>query len=461
MAVLKLVANQAGRSLASMFPGFFASGIKHDHYKDFGYPEQVTFDQLFRVYHRNGIARAGVDKTVGKTWESNPWLLERPRDDGDDTAETPLERDVRERFADLRVWQHLAEADRRGLVGAYGGLILRVADSKAFDQPVERVTGGLLGLVEVIPAWEGQLTVSQWDMDQTSETYGQPAMFQFNEASVGKDRQQPRSFNVHPDRVIVWSRDGTVHGRPFLEPGYNALLDIEKIIGAGGEGFWKNAKSAPVLEVDKEANLEAMARAMGVPATEILDKMNEQVSDWQQGFDQLLMLQGMQSKTLQVTLPSPEHFFAIALQSFAASVGIPLKILVGSQTGERASTEDANEWARTTMSRRTNQTIPNIMLVINRLEQFGIIPEREWALDWGDLTESSLNEKIARADKMADVNQKMRDTGEIIFLPEEIRAVVDLEPLPDADKYRDEPGPAESGVLPEPGPEGDPEQAEA
>ena len=83
MAVLKLVANQAGRSLASMFPGFFASGIKHDHYKDFGYPEQVTFDQLFRVYHRNGIARAGVDKTVGKTWESNPWLLERARDDGE------------------------------------------------------------------------------------------------------------------------------------------------------------------------------------------------------------------------------------------------------------------------------------------------------------------------------------------------------------------------------------------
>jgi len=426
------LAHAAVRRLDVMFPGFFAAA-KHNFYRDFGFPETVAFDQFFAAYTRNGLARAAVDKTALKTWETAPWLLEREGDH----EETKLEKEIRERFSDLRFWPALEESDRRSMVGAYSGIILRVADSQMLDQPVTGVSGGLDGLAEVIPAWEGQLQVSSWDEDQRSETYGQPTMFQFNEAAVGGDRKKARAFPVHPDRVVIWSRDGTVHGRSILEPGYNDLLTMEKIVGAGGEGFWKNAKSAPVLEVDKEAKIADMAAAMGVPPEEVADKMDEQVADWQRGFDQLLMLQGMQAKTLGVTLPSPEHFFASALQCFAASIGIPVKILVGSQTGERASTEDAEEWAKTNMARRNGHVIPNVMAVINRLERFTILPERDWHLSWADLTEASMGEKIERANKMADVNQKMAGS-EIVFTGDEIRAAVDLEPLSDAERFRDD-----------------------
>lgn len=439
MSVLRLVANRAERSLERMFPGFFPSS-KHDHYKDFGYPPDLTFDHLYKMYLRNGIAHAAVVKTIDKTWQDAPFLLEAERDgsEGSVKKETTLEREIRQRFDELRVWMHLAEADRRGMVGAYAGVILRLADGKRFMEPVDRVGGGLLGIVELVPAWEGQLVVSEWDNDETSPGYGQPKMFQFNEAAVGQTTN-PRSFNVHPDRVLIWSRDGTIHGRSSLEPGYNDLIDMEKIKGAGGEGFWKNAKSAPVLEVDKEADIRSMAKAMGVPESEIADRMNEQVSDWQQGFDQLLMIQGIQAKTLGITLPSPEHFFGIALQSFAASMRLPTKILVGMQTGERASTEDASEWSQTNMSRRAGQVIPNIMMLVNRLERFGIIPEKDWFLDWTDLTETSMAEKIDRTVKMADVNSKMQSSGEWVFTPEEIRAAADYEPLSETDKFRDEP----------------------
>ncbi|RVG58233.1 anti-CBASS protein Acb1 family protein [Sinorhizobium meliloti] len=435
------LANYAQRRLSSMFPAFFANGnTKHDHYKDFGYPETLSFTQLYRMYCRNGVAAAGVDKTVLKTWQENPFLLEKERDgsqSGEDD-ETTLEKEIRQRFDDLRLWARLAEADRMSMVGAYAGVILRVADSKRFDQPVDRVSGGLNGLVEIIPAWEGQLQVSQWDTDETSETYGQPKMFQFNESAVDTTIKQPRNLVIHPDRVIMWSKDGTVHGSSALEPGYNSLTDMEKVRGAGGEGFWKNAKSAPVLEVDKEAKIDMMAKAMGVSVEDLADKMNEQVAEYNAGFDQLLMIMGMQAKQLNVTLPSPEHFYAIALQDFAASMNMPVKILVGMQTGERASQEDASEWAQTNMSRRANQTVPNIMSLVNRLERFGILPEKDWYLDWTDLTESSMSEKIERASKMAETNQKM-GTGVIVFTDEEIRAVVGYEPLSDEDKFANEP----------------------
>lgn len=435
------LANYAQRRLTSMFPGFFpGASPKHDHFADFGYPETLTFDQLYRMYRRNGVAAAGVDKTIRKTWQDNPFLQEKERD-GSQTGnaeETTLEKEIRQRFDDLRIWARLAEADRMSMVGAYAGVILRFADSKNFDQPVDRVPGGLGGLVEIIPAWEGQLVVSQWDTDERSETYGQPKMFQFNEAAVDANKKQPRSIVIHRDRVIVWSKDGSINGSSALEPGYNALIDMEKVRGAGGEGFWKNAKSAPVLEIDKEAKIADMAKAMGIPVEDIPDKMNEQVADWNAGFDQLLMIMGMQAKTLNVTLPSPEHFYAVALQDFAASMSIPVKVLVGMQTGERASQEDADEWAQTNMSRRANQTVPNVMSLVNRLERVGILPERDWYLDWADLTEASMPEKIDRAYKMADTNSKLQSNGEWVFTPEEIRSVVGYEPLSDAEKHLDD-----------------------
>jgi len=449
MNPLALVVN-AARRLENMFPGYFGQETKHNHYKDFGYPNDVTFAQLYQMYSRNGIARAGVEKTILKTWQDNPFLLEAERDgsEGAKKKETPLEKEIRQRFDDLRFWQHMAEADRRSLVGSYSGLIMRVADSRRFQEPVDTVPGGLDGLVELIPAWEGQLTVAEWDTDETSDGYGQPKMFQFNEAQVGETTNKTRQFMLHPDRVLIWSKDGTVHGRSLLEPGYNDLMTLEKVSGAGGEGFWKNAKSAPVLAVDKDAKLEDMARMMGVGIEEMADKIGEQVDDWQKGFDKLLMLQGIKAETLGITLPSPEHFFSIALQSFAASIPIPLKILVGMQTGERASTEDAKEWAQTNMSRRSGQVIPTAMALIKRLERFLILPEKDWHIDWTDLTESSMGEKIDRAVKMAETNQKMKDSGEIVFTHEEIRAAVDYEPLDDAEKYRDDPtGDDEAAAL--------------
>jgi hypothetical protein len=462
MSARQMLVNRATRTLQGMFPGFFGTA-KHDHYKDFGYPAEVTFELAYHVYTRTGLGAAGVDKTVAKTWQDAPWLQEFARDNGDDRPETKLEAEIRKRFAELRVWQQLAEADRRGLVGAYAGVILQLADDQAFDRPVTRVNGGLEGLVEIIPAWEGQLTISEWHTNQSdAKTYGKPKMFAFKEAAVDRSTAQPRQFNVHPDRVVIWSKDGTVNGRSFLAPGYNDLLTLEKISGAGGEGFWKNAKSGLSLQIDKDANIANMAQAMNVEVSEVVDKMEEQVKDFNAGFDASLLMQGITATPMQVSLPSPEHFWAAPLQSFAASISMPLKILVGSQSGERASTEDAAEWNKTVMSRRTGVVIPNIMDIVRRLVRFGILADKDWNLDWSDLTETSQEAKVALADKMADVNQKMKDTGEFVFTTEEMRGVTGREPLTDKEKYRDDPeGDEEEDAMVLPEPEDVPGQQDA
>lgn len=434
-----MLANFISRRIETMFPGYF-TGVKHNHYDDFGFPKEVTFELLYSMYSRNSLAKAAVDKTTRKTWQDPPWLLEKPRDgsEGAVKKETRLEKAIRQHFADIRFWTKLMEADRRSLVGRFSAVILRIADGKPTSEPLEYVSGGLEALVDVIPVWEGQLRVSQYDTDVSSMGYGEPLMFEYDEAATGSQISgatattlRSRKLTVHPSRVVIWSIDGTMDQDSALKAGYNDLLTIEKIVGAGGEGFWKNAKQAPVFEMDKEADIQKMAKAMGIPVEKVADIMNEQVADWQKGFDEVLMVQGMTAKSLKVELPDPESFFMNALQSFTASFDIPLKVLVGTQTGERASTEDASQWNQTCNFRRKNTVIPNILRVVKVLVSCGILKVNpEWFVDWTDLTESTMLEKIDRAGKMAKVN---KDFGDIVFMPSEIRASVGYEPVDEAD----------------------------
>jgi hypothetical protein len=429
-----MLVNLVQRTLSNIFPGYFP-GMKHDNYRDFGYPDIIDFQLLYDMYQRNSLARAAVDKTTRKTWQDPPWLLEKPRDgsEGAVKKETRLEKAIRQHFSDIRFWTKLMEADRRSMVGRYGAVILRIADGKKTEEPLTKVSGGLDALVDIIPVWEGQLRVTQWDNDTMSLTYGEPMMFEYDEGKVGAtdgaspaDQGRNRRLTVHPSRLFIWSMDGTMFGDPALKSGFNDLITLEKITGSGGEGFWKNAKQAPILEMDKEADINKMARAMGVPVEKIADIMNEQAANWQKGFDELLMLQGMTAKLPKIVLPDPEHFYMNSLQSFAASFDIPLKVLVGTQTGERASSEDASQWNQTCNFRRKNTIIPNILQIVKRLEDCGILKENpEWFIDWTDLTESTMLEKIDRAGKMAKVN---KDFGDIVFMPQEIRASVGYEP---------------------------------
>lgn len=419
----RMIANRAaGRSMASIlnaaanYPG---GDAKHNHNRDFGFPDDLVFQDFYEMFDRNGIASGLVEQTVLETWQDFPEFIETP-----DPKQTPLELEIATHLDRIRFWQNIAEVDKRGMVGQYSAIIMRFADSKPFDAPVDRVTGGGIGgLVEIIPVWEAQLIVSSVDTDVQSETYGQPTMFQFQESNVTEDEStgnppKNRSFQVHPDRVVLWSRTGGIAGRSKMKPCFNDLLTLQKIVGAGGQGFWKNAKSTPVLEAEKDLDLTVMAQGMGVPVDELADAMEKQVDDFNSGFDSMLMLKGMKANTLGVSLPIPEHFVSAALQGICASWPIPQKKLLGSQTGERASTEDAAAWAKTCNARRVNLAKPFLMAVIDRLVKYKILPEKSWAIKWSDLTESSTEDKLARAKDMAEVNAKTPDrpsftTGEI------------------------------------------------
>lgn len=403
---------------------------KRDHYRDFGWPKELKFPDFKRMYERNSLAAAAVDKTVAKTWETNPalWESENPK-------ESTLEKEILEHFEDFNIWRALMETDRRSMVGQYAAFIMLLGDNQKLDQPVTRMAPGIASLLGIVPCWENQIKPVSYNEDQLSPDYGKPLMFEFTEYSNSNPATH-RAVRVHADRVVVWSEDGTLDGRSILEPGFNDLLDAEKVRGAGGEGFWKTSRGAPIIEAGEGQSPASVAKNMGVTPAELIDKINDQLDDFQQGFDKGLMLGGMTAKPLQISLPNPEGFHNIPVSCFSASVNMPVRVLLGNQTGERASTEDAKEWSKVNMARRSNLAIPVIRVFVRRLVKFGVLPDVRWTVGWDDLTEATAAEKLERSSKMSDINAKTLPGDVPAFLPDEIREAAGYKPLEEVDVSR-------------------------
>lgn len=418
MSILTNASSIVRDRLARLFP--FAYTTKHDHAADFGWPSEICFQQYFRMYCRNSLASAAVDKTIAKTWQTHPeiWQSEKP-------SESPLEIAAREHFTARNIWRAFMQTDRRGMVGAYAGAIILVRDGRPLDQPVERLRS-IEDVVAIIPAWEGQLQVAEWDGDPFSETYGEPLFYQFDEQAVGGVAVAKRQLRLHPSRVLIWSEDGTVNGRSDLEPGFNDLIDAEKIKGAGGEGFWKSSRGAPIIQAPTGLSAADARDMMGARTnTEALEKLNEQVDDFQSGFDKALMLGGFQVEPLTITLPQPKEFWETAVQGFAASMGIPFKELIGNITGERASTEDARAWSQTCMSRRENIVLPALNEFLRRLIAWGALPQG-CVIGWASLLDATPDEMLDRGVKMANIQSTFGQ--ELVYLPDEVREVTGFAP---------------------------------
>ena len=450
--------------LSSLFNG--TSNTKRQRlYQEFGYPVDLCFEDFYRACRRNAVAGAAVSRMVDGCWEDFPDIYE-----GDKTKDATKQTQWDKRVNKLlkRCWKQNKGADRRNLVGRYSALLIQVKDSKQWRDPVDTVVVGQLeekALVKLIPAWEAQIEPIEWDSDPESETFGDVTMYSFIELSVGnnKDARPSRIINVHPDRVIILaegSDDGSMtSGRSMLEEGFNKLLDLEKVSGGGAEGFLKNASRQLNFNFSSKTNFAQLARALGVTEAELSNAMDDQVRRLNDSTDSAVMMQEGDASVLSVAVADPEPTWRTALNEFCATVPIPVKVLIGMQTGERASTEDAKDWAKTRMSRRNGFLTDVITDVVSRFWTLGIIPpaqNEEITVGWSDLLAPSQAEKIANMDKLADVAVKSTNAfGRSAITENEIRAAGELQPLPELD---DEDLP--DGNKPKPDPLADP-QSEA
>lgn len=408
-------------------------------WEEFGYPENLSFDNFYRQYRRGSTGFAAVHKLLDSCWTDNPTII-----DGDEEKEsketTPWEKSVTKLMK--KHWAKIKDADRRNMVGRYSALLIQVKDNRDWKEPVDVQAVKRLGasaLVKLIPAWEPQIKAGNTDVDTHSETYGQPVMYFFNEQPVGDEQASgtPRAVNVHPDRIILiceGSEDENMFsGIPLLEAGYNDMLDIEKTKGGSAEGFLKNASRQLGISFDAATDMATISKmATEAGYKDLGEAMNDKMMKLNRGTDSALVTQSGTTSVLSVAAADPTPSWTVSANQFCATIQCPFNILFGKQTGNLASEEDKTAWANRCNGRRWGFMSDMVTGVIERFWKLGIIElptSGEVSLAWSDLLAPSEKEKLANMDKMADVAVKTQQAYGTPSIDEnEVRAVGELEP---------------------------------
>ncbi|MGJ3353437.1 anti-CBASS protein Acb1 family protein [Providencia sp. Je.9.19] len=385
---------------------------------EYGFKQTLTFDDLYNLFRRGGIAYGGVTKLNGHCWKTSPQVIEGDKADKS-KKETGWEASLK-KLVTKRIWREFKEADQRRLVGRYSGLILHINDGSKWHEPVK--TSKLLK--KVTPAWASAIKPTGWVTDINSLDYGQPKLWQYTESLPNGGT---RNINIHPDRVFILG-DYSIDAIGFLEPAYNAFVSLEKVEGGSGESFLKNAARQMNINFDKEINFSNLASMYGVSVEDLQGKFNEAAAEINRGNDTLLTTQGASITQLVSPVSDPTPTYTVNLQTAAAALDIPSKILVGMQTGERASTEDQKYFNSRCQSRRESELSFEIEDFIDHLTRIKVLePIPEKTVIWDDLNEQSATEKLDSGEKMSRINQTSLATGEPVFTVEEIRTAAGYE----------------------------------
>lgn len=393
-------------------PGMGLDAKRESAWCEYGFKEDLTFDDFYKLYNRSGIAHGSVNKLAGTCWQTNPEIIQGPPGD-ESRKETAWERESKKVFTH-RFWRAFAEADKRRLVGVWSAILLHIRDGKQWGEPVVKGRG----LAKISPVWRSSIKVKSRDAN------GDITMWQYTEAhedgkAVLKD--------VHPDRVFILG-DMSDDAIGFLEPGYNACVSLEKVEGGSGESFLKNAARQQNINFDKEVDFNNLASMYGVTVDELQERYNEAAREINRGNDTLLITQGAQVTSMVNAVSDPSPTYGVNLQTWCCSVDIPSRIIVGNQSGERASTED-NKYMNKRCQSRRNELSFDVEDMADKLIDLKVVSAiGEKTVVWDDLNEQTAGEMLDNAAKMSSINQTSLASGEQVFTVNEIRVAAGYEP---------------------------------
>ena len=410
------------------YTGFYDNAnTRLDVYSVGGYPNEVAFSDLWSAYRRKGLAKVVIDLPVRTCWQTPPHI------ECEDAAwMKSLERLIEHH--DL--WERLRALDIRQRIGQYGGLWLIAKERAGAEAKGPILPMGPEGLLNLRPLFESQLDVTQWIDDIQSADYGNPKYYNYRSQVPGtKSQGDSQSFELHPSRLFIFAEgadDGSIYGIPALESCFNALMDAEKIRCAGGEGFLRNAKQRFAMEVTDQQT----AATLFSNDTK-RKEFDQDVDDFNKGFDNSLLLAGMKANTMQSSIADPMNHWMICMNEIAASQGIPVTILIGQMTGRLASDEDQKQLGKYKQDRCNNTLTPMLRRFFAHMAKVGLMPAPKSPIEiwWDNLVEASDSERADLTYKMAQTNEvSMRAGSGPIYTAEEIREAGGLEgSIPDID----------------------------
>lgn len=437
-------------SRREMFAKLF--GICRDVDSECGHPLAIQQQDYDLLWARGDMANRVVCLYPEESWSEPPEVYET-----EDEEKTAFEMALDEMLKEIPLWTYLQRADILSGVGRYGILLLGFDDGLELSQPVagvdekdsplpppaKRPVKNALSneeeeteppvpttelekpkrkLLYVRPLEERIVKITALEADVRNPRFGLPKTYQLTfmdtdeNAPIGSDGKIPNgTLTVHWSRVIHLADNRTnneVYGTPRMKKVFNRLLDLKKIVGGSGEMFWKGGFPGISLESNVGAEEDIEFDAEGA---------KKQLRDYMEGLQRYIATVGMQAKSLTVQVADPLPHLNAQIQLIAAAMAVPVRVLMGSERGELASSQDMVTWNKRLNKRRVDYINPFMLKpLLDRLIKVGVLPQpgaEGYIIDWVDLNTPSPTDKANTAQKISDAMAKYVQSGSDVLMP--------------------------------------------
>lgn len=365
-------------------------------YTALGYPTAISYQQFLGKYERQDIAGRIVDLPAKDTWRKPPVIMDVTSNTEEDEPGSPFIQGMKYLIDKRRLWHYMARIDRLSGVGRFGVLLIGASGATPLSTELPKMTRPE-DVIYLSPYAEGSIQITKTVSDPTSVRFGLPEIYSVN---LGIDMPTEQ---VHWSRVIHVADDlleDEVYGQPRMQRAYNLLDDLLKIIGGGAEATWKN--------MDKGLHADVRDGFDDIPDE---DALTEEIDEYMHGLRRFLRTKGITLTPLGSDVVDPTGLFNAIIGLVAASSDIPQRILLGSERGELASSQDASTWAGQIAERQRNFAEPQLLRpLIDRLVTYGALPAPDggkYTVEWPSLFELNDLERADLALKMAQAAAAM------------------------------------------------------
>lgn len=352
-----------------------------DLYEALGYPKTLQFDNLFARYKRQDVAARLVDIFPDYCWKQDPEISEQ--EGGEDITE--FERQWVDLDDRLRFFHYFERVDRLARIGNYAVLFFGFGDGAPPSEPVDNAE---LKYLQVYS--QRNAKVVEYERDESNERFGKPLFYQLT-YKAGSVQIVTR---VHWSRVLHVAENPLEvdeEGVPVLESVYNRLEDLARISGGSGEGYWRGG-AFPGMKVSAKEGYS------GEKQTD--DDLLDELEEYLHGFKRYLALEGYDVDPLTPNVVDPRGHADLQLTLIATAKGIPKRVLMGTERGELASSQDETMWRDQVERRCRKHCEPNIIRpAIAICQRTGnlVEPPKGYGVLWPSISEPTDQEKAGVA----------------------------------------------------------------
>jgi len=401
-----------------------------------GYPDALDASKYVQRYERGGIAKRIVEALPLSTWRGGGEIIE----DEDPDVETDFEAAFVQLNKRLKLWPTFQKADVLAGLGDYAGLLLFAPGE--LSTPLERCKPE--ELLHVQPVAQVNLGFGELETNTTSPRFNLPVYFNLTLRSG----QSGKNFTgkVHYTRIVPvvdGSLDNPLIGTPRLRAVWNYLEDLDKVVGGGAEAFWKRADRGLHIKLDPELE----------PNPDQVNELKNSLEEYTHDMKRIITTRGVDVQSLGSDVANFNTSADAITALISATIGIPQRILMGSERGELASSSDQTNYDDRVQDRRESFADPDVVRpFIDRMIEIGVLPPSDdYMVRWPEIDELRDDQRMKLALDAAWVN---KTAGETVIEPNEIRdRILGFPPLDHLEMSDDDDDTVEGEVVVVPPPQ--------